>query len=253
MLYNPFLDASREGTHLAGEWNHLGQPIGFVVPNWSACPKPPRTPMVGKLCHVVPLEVEKHAPDLYRANSEDKEGRMWTYLAYGPFSNFKDYLVEMNRWLNEDWHIHAILDATTGQAQGLASYMRVEPDAGSIEVGAIMYSPRLQRTTAGTEAMYLMMKRVFDELAYRRYEWRCNALNQGSMKAASRLGFQFEGIIRQATVLKGRSRDTAWFSIIDQEWPAIKMALESWLVRENFDSNGRQIKTLEHFMPEKPR
>jgi RimJ/RimL family protein N-acetyltransferase len=129
--------------------------------------------------------------------------------------------------------------------------MRVEPDAGSIEVGAIMYSPHLQRTTAGTEAMYLMMKRAFDELGYRRYEWRCNALNEASRKAARRLGFQFEGVFRQSGITKGRNRDTAWFSILDREWPVIKIALESWLARENFDSNGNQIKTLGQLMCQK--
>jgi RimJ/RimL family protein N-acetyltransferase len=191
------------------------------------------------------LDPERHAADLYAANSEDKEGRMWSYLAYGPFATFEDYLTKMTEsWLKEDWHIHAIIDERSGLATGLASYMRIEPEAGSIEVGAIMYSPRLQRTTAGTEAMYLMMKRAFDELGYRRYEWRCNALNEASINTAKRLGFQFEGIFRQANVLKGRNRDTAWFSIIDREWPQIKAAFEDWLTPENFDSSGRQRRTL---------
>ena len=231
--------------------NHLDQPIGFPVSNWSPRTRPPRTAMEGRLCKVVPLDIEQHAHDLYQANIEDKEGRMWTYLMYGPFRNFEDYLAQMNKWLSEDWCIHAILDWKTGRAVGLASYMRVEPDAGSIEVGAIMYSPHLQRTTAGTEAMYLMMKRAFDELGYRRYEWRCNALNEASRKAARRLGFQFEGVFRQSGITKGRNRDTAWFSILDREWPAIKIALESWLARENFDSNGNQIKTLGQLMCQK--
>ena len=150
--------------------NHLGQPIGFPVPNWSPRTRPPRTAMEGRLCKVAPLDIEQHAHDLYQPNIEDKEGRMWTYLMYGPFRNFEGYLAQMNKWLSGDWCIHAILDWKTGRAVGLASYMRVEPDAGSIEVGAIMYSPHLQRTTAGTEAMYLMMKRAFDELGYRSYE-----------------------------------------------------------------------------------
>jgi RimJ/RimL family protein N-acetyltransferase len=251
MFYNLF--RVPEERAMATDVNHLGQPIGVAVPNWSQRPQPPPAPMQGQFCHVMPLDVEKHALDLYRANSVDKEGRMWTYLAYGPFLSFEDYLAEMNKWLKESWQIHAILDASTEHVLGLASYMRINRDAGSIEVGAIMYSPRLQRTTAGTEAMYLMMKRVFDELGYRRYEWQCNALNQGSMNAARRLGFQLEGIFRQANVLKGRNRDTAWFSITDEEWPAIKIAFESWLARENFDSSGRQIKSLGQFMPPQPR
>jgi RimJ/RimL family protein N-acetyltransferase len=233
------------------EINHLGQRIGFAVPNWTPRPLPPQTPMEGKFCHVVQLNIEKHAMDLYRANSEDTEGRMWTYLHYGPFANFQDYLAQMINWSREDWHIHAIVDARTGRAEGLASYMRVEPDAGSIEVGAIMYSPHLQRSTAGTEAMYLMMKRAFDELGYRRYEWRCNSLNERSMNAAKRLGFRVEGIFRQAGVLKGRNRDTAWFAITDMEWPAMKGAFESWLARNNFSSEGHQIKALREFVPQR--
>jgi len=169
---------------------------------------------------------------------------MWTYLAYGPFRTLQEYFAEMDRWLKQDWQIHAILDEKTGSAVGLASYMRVEPEAGSIEVGAIMYSPLLQRTPAGTEAMYLLMRRVFDELGYRRYEWRCNALNQNSVNAAKRLGFQFEGIFRQSQVLKGRNRDTAWFSIIDSEWPRLKVAFETWLAPQNFDGSGRQLRSL---------
>jgi RimJ/RimL family protein N-acetyltransferase len=166
-------------------------------------------------------------------------------LAYGPFSSFEAYLAKMNEsWLKKDWHIHAIIDERSGLATGLASYMRIEPEAGSIEVGAVMYSPRLQRTAAGTEAMYLMMRRAFDELGYRRYEWRCNALNEASGNAAKRLGFQFEGVLRQERVVKGRNRDTTWFSIIDREWPQIKAAFETWLAPDNFDSKGRQRQSL---------
>jgi RimJ/RimL family protein N-acetyltransferase len=201
--------------------------------------------MQGRFCRVVTLDPELHAADLYSANSEDKEGRMWSYLAYGPFSKFEDYLAKMNEsWLKEDWHIHVIIGERSGLASGLASYMRIEPQAGSIEVGAIMYSPRLQRSTAGTEAMYLMMKRAFDELGYRRYEWRCSSLNEASAKAAKRMGFQFEGIFRQTFVIKGRNRDTAWLSIIDSEWPQIKAAFEAWLAPENFDSKGQQRRSL---------
>lgn len=225
--------------------NRLGQPMSFAVDNWSERKRPPCTPMQGQFCRVVPLEPERHAADLYAANSDDKEGRMWTYLAYGPFSRFEDYLAMMNEWrLNEGWRMHAVLDERTGSATGLASYLHVEPKAGSIEVGGIMYSPRLQRTTAATEAMYLLMRRTFDELGYRRYEWKCNALNEASAHTAKRLGFQFEGIFRQASVVKGYNRDTAWFSIIDRDWPLVKAAFEAWLVPDNFDSNGRQRRSL---------
>ena len=220
------------------------QPLGFAVSGWSARRRPPHSPIQGRYCRVVSFDPRQHAHDLYNANSQDQEGRMWTYLAYGPFRTLQEYFAEMDRWLKQDWQIHAILDEKTGSAVGLASYMRVEPEAGSIEVGAIMYSPLLQRTPAGTEAMYLLMRRVFDELGYRRYEWRCNALNQNSVNAAKRLGFQFEGIFRQSQVLKGRNRDTAWFSIIDSEWPRLKVAFETWLAPQNFDGSGRQLRSL---------
>jgi RimJ/RimL family protein N-acetyltransferase len=122
--------------------------------------------------------------------------------------------------------------------------MRIDPNAGSIEVGGIMYSPRLQRTRAATEAMFLMMQRVFDELGYRRYEWKCDSLNEPSIRAATRLGFRYEGTFRQATVVKGRNRDTAWFSIIDRDWPQLKTAFTAWLAPENFDAAGNQRRSL---------
>jgi RimJ/RimL family protein N-acetyltransferase len=229
---------------VADSLNHLGQPIGFEVPDWSSRPLPPNTPMTGRYCSVVPLDPEKHAPDLHAANMEDREGRMWTYLAQGPYGSLEEYLADMKRWPEQDWYVHAIIDAKTHRATGVASYLRVDRAAGSIEVGGIMYSPRLQRTIASTEAMYLMMRRAFDELGYRRYEWKCNALNRPSMDAARRLGFQFEGIFRQATIVKGRNRDTAWFAIVDRDWPRIKSAFETWLAPENFDVNGRQRRSL---------
>src|SRR5207248_1590774 len=139
---------------------------------------------------------------------------------------------------------YAMIDATGGRAVGVASYLNINRSAGSIEVGAIAYSPALQRTPAATEAMYLMMRRVFDELGYRRYEWKCNSLNAPSRVAAARYGFRFEGLFRQADVVKGRNRDTAWFSIIDSEWPAIKAAFERWLDPGNFDAEGHQRMSL---------
>ncbi len=197
--------------------------------------------MNGHYCRVEPLDVERHAGDLYAANSSDNEGRLWTYLPYGPFSTLNDY----RTWLagyqhSDDPLFHAIVDLQTGQAVGVASYLRITPASGVIEVGHINYSPRLQRTRAATEAMYLMMQRVFEELGYRRYEWKCDALNAGSRNAARRLGFLFEGIFRQATIYKNRNRDTAWFSIIDREWPSLKQAFEHWLEADNFDAEGNQ-------------
>ena len=226
--------------------NQLGQPIGFALPDWQARPRPPRTPMLGRFCEIEPLDPKRHAAALFEANRLDKEARNWTYLAYGPYDRFDDYRAWVEQVCRaEDPFFHAII--TDGRAVGVASLMRMEPAVGVIEVGHINYSPLLQRKPAATEAMYLMMRRVFDELGYRRYEWKCDALNAPSRAAAKRLGFQFEGIFRQVTVYKGRNRDSAWFSIIDREWPALKAAFEAWLAPENFDADGKQRRSLADF------
>ncbi|MGH7060458.1 MAG: GNAT family N-acetyltransferase [Stellaceae bacterium] len=224
-----------------GHRNHLGQPIGPPLPGWSPRPAPPRTPLAGRFCRVEPLDPACHAADLFAAYSEDKEGRNWTYLPYGPFPGFEAY----REWAQaaaarDDPLCHAIVDAASGRAVGVASLMRIDRPAGAIEVGGISYSPRLQQKPAATEAMYLLMRRVFDELGYRRYEWKCDSLNAASRAAALRLGFRYEGLFRQATVYKQRSRDTAWFSIIEGEWPALRAAFERWLDPANFDAEGRQ-------------
>jgi RimJ/RimL family protein N-acetyltransferase len=221
--------------------NHLGQPIGFPVEGWTARARPPRAPMTGRFCRVELLDAARHAAELYAANSEDRDGRMWTYLPWGPYDGFDDYLAAIEGGLRrEDFITFAVIDTASGKAVGVASYLNINPTAGSIEVGGIAYSPALQRKPAGTEAIYLMMRRVFDALGYRRYEWKCNALNAPSRAAAKRYGFRFEGIFRQAEIVKGRNRDTAWFSIVDSEWPGIKAAFERWLDPANFDDDGRQ-------------
>ncbi len=206
--------------------------------------------MEGRYCRVEPLDAGHHSRDLYQANGADMENRIWTYLSSGPFDDFEAY----RKWVGESSHgddplFHAVIDLGTGKAVGVASYLRIDPDNGVIEVGNINYSPALQRTKAGTEAMYLMMKRAFDELEYRRYEWKCDDLNAGSKRAAARYGFAYEGQFRQALIYKGRNRDTAWFAIIDKDWPAIRAAFEAWLSPENFDGDGFQIQSLNSFMP----
>jgi RimJ/RimL family protein N-acetyltransferase len=223
--------------------NALGQPVGNPVGDW----KPPAVPardasatMAGRFCRLEPLDGDRHATDLYEANRTDTRGGMWTYLPYGPFDEFAAY----DRWVREvaavsDPSFHAIVDLATGRAVGVASYLRIDPAAGSIEVGHIAYSPLLQKTAAATEAMYLMMRRAF-ELGYRRYEWKCDALNAGSRAAAQRLGFSYEGVFRQARVNKGRNRDTAWFAAIDSEWSTLDRAFRQWLDAANFDEAGRQ-------------
>lgn len=229
--------------------NALGQPIGFPVPGWSARPRPPRTPMVGRHARLEPLDADRHAAELHAANLADKENRIWTYLPYGPFAALEEYRAWMKASaLGEDPLFHAIVDLSTGRATGVASYLRIDPPVGVIEVGHINYSPLLQKTRAATEAMFLMMVRVFDELGYRRYEWKCDALNAPSRAAAERLGFVYEGIFRQATIYKGRNRDTAWYAITDRDWPTVKRAYERWLDPANFDERGRQRQSLSALM-----
>jgi RimJ/RimL family protein N-acetyltransferase len=216
--------------------NHLGQPIGPPLDDWTPPPRPARETMSGRYCRIEPLDAH-HAPELWDANARDTDHRNWTYLPYGPFSTLSAF----ETWVrgvsaSADPLFYAIV---TTAALGVASYLRVAPEAGSIEVGHINYSPLLQRTRAATEAMYLMMKRAFD-LGYRRYEWKCDALNKPSRAAAERLGFTYEGTFRQATVYKGRNRDSAWYSVIDSEWPNRRARFERWLAPENFDGEGKQ-------------
>ena len=220
--------------------NHLGQPIGGALPGWRPPPPPPRQAIPGRYCRLEPLDPAQHAADLFGANALDTDGRGWTYLPYGPFAHLEAYLDWMRATcLGDDPLFFAILDAATEHAVGLASYLRIDARNGSIEVGHLRFSPRLQRKPAATEAMYLMMKRAF-ELGYRRYEWKCDALNAPSRAAALRLGLSFEGVFRQATVYKGRSRDSAWFAAIDRDWPGLERAFERWLAPGNFDAQGRQ-------------
>lgn len=224
--------------------NPLGQPIGVALPDWRPPPRPGRTPMQGRCCRLEALDAGKHAASLHEANARDADHRMWTYLSYGPFASFEDY----HTWVEhvsrgEDPLFFAIIDLAKDRAVGVASYLRIEPSAGSIEVGHLGFSPLLRRTLAATEAMFLMMDRAFS-LGYRRYEWKCDALNAPSRAAAQRLGLSFEGIFRQAIVVKGRNRDTAWYAAIDSEWPLLRQAFRRWLDPANFDAQGRQQQRL---------
>jgi RimJ/RimL family protein N-acetyltransferase len=225
--------------------NHLGQPVGDPVPDWTQRPRPPRTPLEGRFCRLELLDAATHAKALHEAYAADRDGRNWTYLPYGPFESADAYAA----WVasvqsREDPLFHAIVVRATQRPVGVASYLRIDPHAGSIEVGHLCFAPALQRTPAATEAMYLMMRRAFDELGYRRYEWKCDRLNAPSLAAAERLGFRFEGVFRQAVVVKGRNRDTAWLSIVDGEWPALRDAFEAWLDPANFDATGAQRRSL---------
>lgn len=230
---------------MSDELNDLGQPVGPEVRGWSGAQYPTGEPMVGQYCRVERLDAQRHADELFEANSTDPTGANWTYLPYGPFPTVGDY----RTWVadvasREDPMFHTVLDLTTGKSTGVASLLRISTSDGSIEVGHINFSPLLQRTRASTEAMFLMMASVLDDWGYRRYEWKCNALNAPSMAAARRLGFTYEGTHRNAKVVKGRNRDTAWFSIIDEEWPPIKRRFQRWLDPANFDASGRQLTPL---------
>jgi RimJ/RimL family protein N-acetyltransferase len=196
--------------------------------------------MKGRFCRVEPLEPSIHAASLFAANALDTAGRNWTYLAYGPFESLETYRPWLEQWRAEsDVIAFAIVDTKTDRAIGVAGYLRIDPKSGSIEVGHLNFSPLLQRKPAATEAMFRMMQRAF-ELGYRRYEWKCHALNTASRAAAERLGFSYEGVFRQATVVKGRNRDTAWYAMIDQEWPELRTAFTKWLDPANFDQQGNQ-------------
>jgi RimJ/RimL family protein N-acetyltransferase len=191
--------------------------------------------------NVVPLTVE-HAPDLWQGT---RDPALWDYLFDGPYADFGMFETAIQKKsLSSDPLFFAIVDPASGKAQGHASYMRIEPAHRCIEVGNILYSSSFQRTVGATEAMYLMARHVFEELHYRRYEWKCNALNAPSRRAALRYGFTFEGIFRQHMIVKGQNRDTAWFAMLDSEWPERKAAFEKWLDPENFDAQGRQIRSL---------
>ncbi|ESR24599.1 GNAT family N-acetyltransferase [Lutibaculum baratangense] len=216
-------------------------PAENVDPAFEPRPRPPRDPIEGRTVRLEAFDVARHARHLFDAFQSDAEGHIWDYLAYGPFPDLTSYVTHARRTMvGRDPFFHAIVDKATERPTGVAALMRIVPEHGVIEVGHLCYGPALQRTVQATEAQYLLMRRVFEELGYRRYEWKCNAENEASMRAAERLGFRYEGTFRKHMVVKGRNRDTAWFSITDDEWPQVKQALEAWLSPQNFDAEGQQ-------------
>lgn len=230
---------------MSARLNGFGQPIGPALPDWSTRPRPPRAPLEGRHCRLVPLDAAAHADALYATYSAAPDTRGWTYLGDEMPEGAEIYRARLTtQQASEDPLFHTILDPANGDALGIASYLRIDPGNGVIEVGHLHFGPRLQRAPAATEAMALMMARAFDELGYRRYEWKCDSLNAPSRAAALRLGFTFEGIFRNAVVVKGRSRDTAWFSITDAEWPRVRAGFAAWLDPANFDAEGRQRRGL---------
>jgi len=215
-----------------------GKKLGEPVTGWTLPPRPGPDIIEGRFVRLERLDPVCHAAGLFEAFAPDAS--VWDYMAYGPFADASAY----ETWATgvaglADPFFYTLRVRATGLCCGVASYLRIMPEAGSIEVGNIALAPALQRTTAATEAMVLMMAWAFDA-GYRRYEWKCNALNRPSRRAAQRLGLSFEGIFRQAMVVKGRNRDTAWFAAIDAEWPALRAAFDAWLSPDNFDAEGRQ-------------
>ena len=224
-------------------------PVGISLPNWVTAIVPPCSVMSGIFCAIEPLDPSAHVDDLYAALCDHKDESLWTYMAVGPFEHKASFI----NWIDsiaksDDPVFYAIIDRTTGKASGVASYMRIKPEIGVIEIGNITFSPQLQKTSAATEALFLFMRRVFDELGYRRFEWKCDSLNAASRKAAERLGFSFDGLFEQAIVYKGRNRDTAWYSILDRNWPPLKHAYTKWLDPKNFDDRGMQRQKLGYFI-----
>jgi RimJ/RimL family protein N-acetyltransferase len=200
--------------------------------------RPERVVLEGRHAKIVPLNSPAHAEVLYAGS---RDAGLWRYLFNGPYADEADLRVWLEeREKSEDPLFFTILDAASGVPVGYCSLMRIEPAHRVIEVGNILYLPCLQRTVAATEAMYLLARYVFEDLEYRRYEWKCDALNLPSRRAALRLGFTFEGIFRQHMIVKGKNRDTAWYSMLDTEWPAKKRAFEQWLHPSNFDPHGNQ-------------
>ncbi len=222
-----------------------GQPIGDPVPDWASVPVPEVATLHGRYCTLERLDPARHADDLYAAHTAAPDDRDWTYLPVGPFvtrESFEDWVDEASR--SADPRHYAVVDNATGAALGTLSLMRHDPSNGVIEVGYVVFSRTLQRTPMSTEAQYLLMRHVFDDLGYRRYEWKCDSLNAPSHRAAERLGFTYEGTFRQAAVVKGRNRDTAWYALIDKEWPRVRAAFETWLAPANFTAEGQQIEPL---------
>jgi RimJ/RimL family protein N-acetyltransferase len=200
--------------------------------NWTPRPKPERKVLEGRYVRLEPLDPKKHGDELFAASSVADADQRFTWLFEFPPATREEF---------------AVVDKASGKVAGRQTLMRIDPTHGVIEIGNIYWGPLISRKPAATEAQFLFMQYIFDELGYRRYEWKCNNDNLPSKRAAERFGFSFEGIFRQHMVAKGKNRDTAWFSILDSEWPALRQAYQAWLAPENFDSDGQQKKKLEEF------
>lgn len=216
--------------------------------DWIPCETPGQWPLPGERVVLEPLDWDAHGDGLYRAVAEPSLADLWTYMPVGPFETqtaFRKIFSSVAAAGN--WQTMVICGRDSGTVLGMASYMRLREAHGSAEVGCVAFGPALKRTPEATEAMYLMAAHLFDELGYRRYEWKCHNENAASKRAAERFGFAFEGVFRNDMIMKGQNRDTAWFAMIDADWPNIKKAFQHWLAPRNFDAGGQQKQTLEHF------
>ena len=221
--------------------NDHGQPIGESLADWSEPRFPPAARLEGQTVTLQPLDPQRHGRPLFAA-FEDAPDSLWTYMSFGPFRDLRQFRRTLDSLtLNPGWITFTVFAGD--RALGFASYLRIQPSDGSLEIGSIAWSPALQQTTAGTEALYLMIRQSF-ELGYRRCEWKCDSLNETSRRAAERLGFKYEGTFRQATVYKGRNRDTAWYAITDREWPVLDSTFRDWLEPDNFNADGTQRRRL---------
>jgi RimJ/RimL family protein N-acetyltransferase len=218
------------------------RPVGAVVDPLPPGSKPDMRPLHGRWVLLEPVSAARHARDLYQSCAEsDPKGQVWTYMGYGPWESFEQF----EAWLKEreasrDPWFYAFLQRETGKAAGIGAFMRCDAPNGVIEIGHIWMSPGLQKSREATEAIFLMIRHCFDDLGVRRLEWKCDSLNAPSRKAAERFGFTFEGIFRQHFIVKGRNRDTAWYAMLDKDWPRVRKGFEAWLKPENFDSGGKQ-------------
>lgn len=225
--------------------NEFQQPVGRDLTGWVPTKQPEKTVFTGRFCRLERLDVERHVAELYEAFQNSPDARNWTYLPYGPFNSFDEYQnYSMSiEGLNDPFH-YTVIDQSTNKAMGTVSLMRIDTANGVIEIGHVVYSPRMQRTPISTEAIALLLNYVFEELGYRRVEWKCDSLNAPSRAAAERFGFTFEGVFRQLQVMQGRNRDTAWYSLLDSEYAVFQSAYKEWLAPENFDESGQQINKL---------
>ena len=226
------------------------QPIGPLVDAHPA-ERPERVTLKGRFVTLAPLDADAHAEALYEgSNGDAARERVWTYLPYGPYRSLGEFVADVElKARSADPLFFAVVDNASGRAVGHLSLMRTNPTNRAIEVGHVMYTPAIQRTAGAAETQYLFARYVFDDLGNRRYEWKCDNLNAPSKRGAERFGFTFEGIFRQHMIVKSRNRDTAWFAMLDGEWPARKAAYERWLAPDNFDAEGRQKLRLSELMP----